>query len=164
MEYLNLLNINSASILKDIIFEVKRFISMFISPISTIVNKLFTIIIMVLKVTYVEPKISFIMFSLLFLYYILIYKILKRAAKRNSLGLSDQFQKVIKSVDETINNFIFFKISNLIKKQSDKLFNFSSKLNRLEAKNDIIAILPKHLLEIIFYIWYGVNFLFVRSK
>ena len=57
---------------------------------------------------------------------------------------------MIKSVDETINNFIFFKISNLIKKQSDKLFNFSSKLNRLEAKNDIIAILPKHLLEIIF--------------
>ena len=126
---------------------------MFISPISTIVNKLFTIIIMVLGVTYVEPKISFIMFSLLFLYYILIYKILKRAAKRNSLGLSDQFQKVIKSVDETINNFIFFKISNLIKKQSDKLFNFSSKLNRLEAKNDIIAILPKHLLEIIFFIF-----------
>lgn len=153
MEYLNLLNINSASILKDIIFEVKRFISMFISPISTIVNKLFTILIMVLGVTYVEPKISFIMFSLLFLYYILIYKILKRAAKRNSLGLSDQFQKVIKSVDETINNFIFFKISNLIKKQSDKLFNFSSKLNRLEAKNDIIAILPKHLLEIIFFIF-----------
>ncbi len=159
MEYLNLLNINSASILKDIIFEVKRFISMFISPISTILNKLFTIIIMILGVTYIEPKISFIMFGLLFIYYISIYKILKKVAKKNSLGLSDQFQKVIKSVDETINNFIFFKISNLITKQSKKLFNFSSTLNRLEAKNDIISILPKHLLEIVFFV-FGIVLIF----
>ena len=152
MKYLDLLNINNASILKDIIFEVKRFISMFISPISTILNKLFTILIMVLGVTYIEPKISLVMFGLLFIYYLTIYKILKKIAKKNSLGLSSQFQKVIKSVDETINNFIFFKISNLLKKQSEKLFQFSSKMNKLEAKNDIIAILPKYILEIVFFI------------
>jgi|TARA_B110000483_G_scaffold231168_1_gene297227 ABC-type multidrug transport system fused ATPase/permease subunit len=153
MEYLNLLNINNASILKDIIFEVKRFVSMFIAPISTILNKLFTILIMILGVTYIEPKISLIMFGLLFVYYFSIYKILKKIAKQNSQGLSAQFQKVIKSVDETINNFTFFKISNLLRQQSEKLFQSSSKLNRLEAKNDIIAILPKYILEIIFFVF-----------
>jgi ATP-binding cassette, subfamily B, bacterial PglK len=153
MKYLDLLNVNNASILKDIIFEAKRFISMFISPISTILNKVFTIIIMILGVTYIEPKISLIMFGLLFTYYFSTYKLLKKTAKKNSLGLSAQFQKVIKSVDETINNFIFFKISNLLKKQSEKLFQFSSQMNKLEAKNDIIAILPKYILEIVFFIF-----------
>ena len=78
LEYLNLLNINNASILKDIIFEVKRFISMFISPISTIANKMFTIIIMIAGVSYIEPKISIIMFGILFIYYFSTYKILKK--------------------------------------------------------------------------------------
>ena len=153
MKYLDLLNVNNASILKDIIFEAKRFISMFISPISTILNKVFTIIIMILGVTYIEPKISLIMFGLLFIYYFSTYKLLKKIAKKNSLGLSAQFQKVIKSVDETINNFIFFKISNLLIKQSEKLFQFSSQMNKLEAKNNIIAILPKYILEIVFFIF-----------
>lgn len=153
LEYLNLLNINNASILKDIIFEVKRFISMFISPISTIANKLFTIIIMIAGVSYIEPKISIIMFGILFIYYFSTYKILKRIAKKNSIGLSSQFQKIVKSVEETVNNFTFFKISNLINKQSNNILNYTSGMNKLEAKNDIISILPKYILEIVFFIF-----------
>ena len=153
LEYLNLLNINNASILKDIIFEVKRFISMFISPISTIANKMFTIIIMIAGVSYIEPKISIIMFGILFIYYFSTYKILKRIAKKNSIGLSSQFQKIVKSVEETINNFTFFKISNLINKQSNNILNYTSGMNKLEAKNDIISILPKYILEIVFFIF-----------
>ena len=153
MDYLKLLNVNNASILKDIIFEVKRFISMFISPISTIINKLFTIIIMIAGVTYIEPKISIIMFGILLIYYFSTYKILKKIAKKNSVGLSNQFQKIVKSVDETINNFTFFKISNLLTKQSDEILNFTTGMNKLEAKNDIISILPKYILEIVFFIF-----------
>ena len=92
MDYLNLLNVNNASILKDIIFEVKKFISMFISPISTIINKLFTIIIMIAGVTYIEPKISIIMFGILLLYYFSTYKILKKIAKKNLLVYPTNFK------------------------------------------------------------------------
>ena len=74
MEYLNLLNINSASILKDIIFEVKRFISMFISPISTILNKLFTIIIMILESPILSQK--FLLLCLVY-YLFIIYQSIK---------------------------------------------------------------------------------------
>ena len=132
---------------------------MFISPISTIINKLFTIIIMIAGVTYIEPKISIIMFGILLLYYFSTYKILKKIAKKNSVGLSNQFQKIVKSVDETINNFTFFKISNLLTKQSDGILNFTTGMNKLEAKNDIISILPKYILEIVFFI-FGMIFIF----
>ena len=126
---------------------------MFISPISTIANKMFTIIIMIAGVSYIEPKISIIMFGILFIYYFSTYKILKRIAKKNSIGLSSQFQKIVKSVEETINNFTFFKISNLINKQSNNILNYTSGMNKLEAKNDIISILPKYILEIVFFIF-----------
>ena len=81
------------------------------------------------------------MFGILFIYYFSTYKILKRIAKKNSIGLSSQFQKIVKSVEETINNFTFFKISNLINKQSNNILNYTSGMNKLEAKNDIISIL-----------------------
>lgn len=163
LEYLQLLSINNASILKDIIFEVKRYISMFVSPISTIANKLFTIIIIIAGVTYIEPEISIIMFGILLIYYFSTYKILKKIAKKNSIGLSNQFQKIIKSVDETMNNFTFFKISNLLDKQSEKILSFTTGMNKLEAKNDIISILPRYILEIIFFI-FGIILIFILFK
>jgi ABC-type multidrug transport system fused ATPase/permease subunit len=152
LQYNQLLHVNTTLIVKNIIYEVKRFISMFISPVSTILNKVFSVLIIIIAVTYIEPNISLILFGTLLIYYLTVYQFLKKVAKKNSLALSDKFQSILKHVDETVGNFQFLKISNLITRENQKFRTNTSDINNLDAKNDIISILPKSFLEILFFI------------
>jgi ABC-type multidrug transport system fused ATPase/permease subunit len=159
LQYNSLLHVNTTLIVKNIIYEVKRFITMFIAPVSTILNKVFSVLIIIIAVTYIEPKISLILFGTLLIYYLTVYKFLKKIAKKNSLALSDKFQSILKHVDETVGNFQFLKISNLITRENEKFRANTSNINNLDAKNDIISILPKSFLEILFFI-IGLFFLY----
>ena len=163
LKYLDLLNINSSLILRNIIFEVKRFFSTFVAPISTIINLLFIIILLMIGVAYVALDLAFILFGIIFFYYFFIYKFLKKKASNNSVILSNKFDKILKSVDETVNNFVFFKITNLINKQNLDFKKNTQEINHYEALNNVLAILPKYILQIFFFI-FGLFFIFYVFK
>jgi len=163
LKYLDLLNINSSLILRNIIFEVKRFFSTFVAPISTIINLLFIIILLMIGVAYVALDLAFILFGIIFYYYFFIYKFLKKKASNNSVILSNKFDKILKSVDETVNNFVFFKITNLINKQNLDFKKNTQEINHYEALNNVLAILPKYILQIFFlFLDFFLFFMFLK--
>jgi ABC-type multidrug transport system fused ATPase/permease subunit len=93
---------------------------LFIAPISTILNKVFYLFLTIAGLTYIDPIISLILFGILFFYYFAAYILLKRIAKKNSISRSEKFESILKIVDDTIGNFQFLKISNLIKKENER--------------------------------------------
>jgi ABC-type multidrug transport system fused ATPase/permease subunit len=163
MNYLDLLNINNASVLKNINFEVKRFIDNFIAPIFIIISKIFVIIFLIAGIAYIEPKLTICLLLLLIFYYSLIYNILKIVAKKNSHSLSEQYERTTKIIDETTNNFIFLKIFNLLGIYNLRLKESTDKMNKLEAVNNIISQIPRYVLETFFFL-VGIFFIFFIFK
>ena len=159
MNYLDLLNINNASVLKNINFEAKRFIDHFIAPIFIIISKIFVIFFLIVGVAYIEPKLTIYLLFLLIFYYSLIYNILKIIAKKNSHSLSEQYERTTKIIDETTNNFIFLKIFNLLGIYNLRLKETTDKMNKLEAVNNIISQIPRYVLETFFFL-VGIFFIF----
>ena len=163
MNYLDLLNINNASVLKNINFEAKRFIDHFIAPIFIIISKIFVIFFLIAGVAYIEPKLTIYLLFLLIFYYSLIYNILKIIAKKNSYSLSEQYERTTKIIDETTNNFIFLKIFNLLGIYNLRLKETTDKMNKLEAVNNIISQIPRYVLETFFFL-VGIFFIFFIYK
>jgi len=163
MNYLDLLNINNASVLKNINFEAKRFIDHFIAPIFIIISKIFVIIFLIAGIAYIEPKLTIYLLLLLIFYYSLIYNILKIIAKKNSHSLSEQYERTTKIIDETTNNFIFLKIFNLLGIYNLRLKESTDKMNKLEAVNNIISQIPRYVLETFFFL-VGIFFIFFIFK
>jgi ABC-type multidrug transport system fused ATPase/permease subunit len=163
MNYLDLLNINNASVLKNINFEAKRFIDNFIAPIFIIISKIFVIIFLIAGIAYIEPKLTICLLLLLIFYYSLIYNILKIVAKKNSHSLSEQYERTTKIIDETTNNFIFLKIFNLLGIYNLRLKESTDKMNKLEAVNNIISQIPRYVLETFFFL-VGIFFIFFIFK
>ena len=163
-------NKNSSLITKNVIQETDRFTSNILLPLLNINTKLFFILFILIFYLIIDIKSTFLLIIAFIISYGLIYWLKFKKLKDNSNAISKNLGFQYSLIKEILSGIREIIIGSYQKPFSKNFSKYSLRLAKAKSSNQIIAQVPRYLLEIfafsliLFIIFYQFFFLNFNSK
>ena len=145
------------SILTEKMSSVNTVISSILNFISSIIILFFMINLLI----YFTPRTIIFLILVLCVFYLVLYLIILKIVAINSTLINEKQKKIVKIINESLNNFREIIISDLTKKYIN-IFNLDIyKLKRSQALIIIFASFPRYLLEILIIVGAAIFIYFI---
>jgi ABC-type bacteriocin/lantibiotic exporter with double-glycine peptidase domain len=127
-----------------------------------IISRLFTIICIITFISFVNFKVSIIIFLTIVVFYLSFYKSISGIIKKNSILHLNTITDRIRVMRDILDSFKQLKVMNLHQNFINHYHEQFRNLKNIDITNKLLSILPRHILEPIFISFFII--LFILSK
>lgn len=116
----------------------------------TIISRIFTILFILIFISYVNFIITLTIFFVILLFYIIFYKSISSIIKKNSIKNLESITDRIRVMADIINSYKQLKVMSLYSNFAKHYHNQFEIIKKIDIKNKLLSVLPRHLIEPIF--------------